>query len=149
MSLKLLATALVASSLLYSCSASKPTAHVIINNESSDGLPVEMNVSLVKDKSTNTILARTPLRPGLQFLPSKKIKKGSYFITVGANHDTLLLKQPLTLDTDRWIIITYTHKDSANIIKYHGILDTTHFKKINGKYANLDLYVESRRPPNL
>ncbi len=134
---------------LAGCHVSRPTAYVIINNESVDRTPVNMSIALHDRKTGKDILQQTTIQPGLQFIPGKKYKKGTYNITVGANDGALNIKHPITLDTDRWIIINYTLGDSANIMKTYGYLDTASHKKINGRYANLDMYVEYRRPPNL
>ncbi|GAC1439204.1 MAG: hypothetical protein NVSMB63_04370 [Sediminibacterium sp.] len=123
---------------------------MIINNESPDSNPVNMSISLDGDKQKQHVISSSAaLQPGLQYMPGRKCKKGTYTISIGTDNDAINVKHPITLDADRWILITYSLADSANIIKNYGYLDPGLFKKINGKYASLNMYVESRRPPNL
>lgn len=141
---------LACASVLLGCGASKPTAHIIINNENAYNTPVNVTVSLAgKGEQPKEMLPQTAVKPGLQFIPGKKYKKGTYYLKVGANDGSFNINHPITLDTDRWIIINYMLGDSANIVKTYGYLDTTSFKKVNGRYANLDVYIDNRRPPNL
>lgn len=137
-------------STMCACRSSKPTAYVIIHNENSD--PKAVNVSIAMNETgEQKPLHQTELalQPGLQFLPGIKYKKGNYKLTVGTKDGSFSITQPISMDTDRWIIINYAHGDSVNIVKNYGYLDPDKFKVVNGKYANLDMYVENRRPPNL
>lgn len=136
--------------LFIGCVSSRPSAHIIINNEN----PYQQSVYLTVQMSGKTdhskeVLANATVQPGLQFIPGKKYKKGTYELNIDAHDGTLTVKHPLTLDTDRWIIINYLLGDSSSIVKTYGYLDTTSFKKVNGRYANLDVYIDNRRPPNL
>ncbi|WP_078832552.1 hypothetical protein [Sediminibacterium ginsengisoli] len=132
------------------CRSSRPTAYVVIHNENGDPKAVNVSIAMSESKERKPLhQTELSLEPGLQFLPGKKYKKGTYQLTVGTKDGSFSITQPISMDTDRWIIINYAHGDSANIVKNYGFLDTDKFKVINGKYANLDLYVENRRPPNL
>jgi hypothetical protein len=142
--------ALVAAFSIGACSSSRPTAHIIINNENSYNTPINLSVSLSdKNEVVKEIVSGVSVQPGLQFIPGKKYKKGTYHLMVGTNNGDIHIKHPITLDTDRWIIINYLLGDSSSIVKTYGYLDTTSFKKVNGRYANLDVYIDNRRPPNL
>lgn len=133
------------------CRASRPVAYIIINNDNAAKTPVNISVSLHGPNTPigKQILSQAAVQPGLQFIPGKKYKKGTYSLYVSTPDGNLNIHHPLTLDSDRWIIINYTLGDSSNIVRTYGYLDTTSFKKINERYANLDLYIENRRPPNL
>jgi hypothetical protein len=134
--------------LLGACSASRPAAHVIINNESNQELPIELSIIKKHDGSTRHTVTKT-LKPGLQEIAFRKFPKGAYAVTVKAHDGLIHTQQPLALDTDRWVMITYMHNDSLTIQKRFGYVDTQNLKKINGKYTGLELYIENRCPPNL
>ncbi|SDX48569.1 hypothetical protein SAMN05444410_11749 [Hydrobacter penzbergensis] len=132
------------------CGTSRPTAHIIVNNENAYQQPVYLTVQMSgKAEHSKEVLANATVQPGLQFIPGKKYKKGTYELNIDAHDGTLNVKHPLTLDTDRWIIINYLLSDSSSIVKTYGYLDTTSFKKVKGRYVNLDVYIDNRRPPNL
>ncbi len=134
--------------LLASCSASKPNAHLIINNESANAIPIEL---LIRDKEDGKIRRniKQAVKPGLQQVALGKLAKGSYELEVKANEGVIQQHYPLALDTDRWILLTYMHGDSIQLQKRYGYVDACKMKKLDGKYAGIDLYVENRRPPNL
>lgn len=133
---------------LLSCTASRPAAYVIINNESSETIPIDLLIYNQHEGKQKERISHS-VRPGLQHIPVKKFPKGSYSVEVKANAGVISKKYPLALDTDRWIMITYMNDDSTGIQKKYGYVDTTDLKKINGKYTGINLYVENRRPPNL
>lgn len=130
------------------CGLSRPMAHLIINNES--GMDIPLNVSItsnIKGEPGETI--NNTIKPGLQELDTRKFPKGAYSITAATNNSLISVKKSLSLDTDKWIMITYTHNDSMNIQKKYGYVDTSLLKKVNGKYTGLDMYIENRKPPTL
>lgn len=133
---------------LISCTASRPAAYVIINNESSETIPIDLLISNRQEGKLRERISHS-VRPGLQHIPVKKFPKGSYSVEVNANDGMISKKYPLALDTDRWIMITYMNDDSTGIQKKYGYVDTADLKKVNGKYTGINLYVENRRPPNL
>ncbi len=133
---------------LTACTIAKQSAHVIVNNESSEQISMQLVISDQENGKTKEEINYS-LKPGLQHVPVRKFPKGSYAIQVNANNGTVCKKYPLALDTDRWIMVTYMQDDSLRLQKKYGYIDTSELKKINGKYAGLNLYVENRRPPNL
>lgn len=139
---------LTAAISLAACNVAKQSAHVIVNNESNEEISMQLVFSNQEDGKTRENLSYS-LKPGLQHVPVRKFPKGSYAIQVNANNGTVCKKYPLALDTDRWIMVTYMQDDSLRLQKKYGYIDTSELKKINGKYAGLNLYVENRRPPNL
>lgn len=129
--------------------SSKHTVWVIINNTRAGSKPVDMQISLTDSKNHHMVIAEQEVPAGLQQLPGKKIKEGTYEFSVAANDSQVLITQPVTLDGDRWIMINYVQQDSAAIVKSHGYFNTTRFTKINNQYATIDIYVDSRRPASL
>jgi hypothetical protein len=79
--------------LFAACSASHPTAHVIINNDSDRDIPLNLSISN-KDKDT---APRKPysnnIKPGLQELAPEKLPKGMYAICAETNNGLVLLPQ--------------------------------------------------------
>jgi len=133
---------------LAACNVAKQSAYVIVNNESNEEIPLQMIITDQDNKKRKEEFSYS-LKPGLQHVPVRRFPKGSYDIQVNANNGTLCKKYPLALDTDRWIMVTYMQDDSLRLQKKYGYIDTSELKKINGKYAGLNLYIENRRPPNL
>ncbi len=133
---------------LAACTVSKQSAHVIVNNESGENIPMHLIISDQENGKTKEDIHYS-LKPGLQKIPVRKFPKGSYAIQVNTHNGTICKKYPLALDTDRWVMVTYMQDDSLRLHKKYGYVDTSELKKVNGKYAGLNLYVENRRPPNL
>lgn len=134
--------------LFAACSASRPTAHVIINNDSDRDIPLNLSISN-HDKSGTRKTYRNNIKPGLQELSPEKLPKGMYAISAETNDGLVSSTKNISFDSDRWIIINFMHADSMCIQRKYGYVDTVLLKKINGKYTGLDMYAESRRPPTL
>jgi len=130
------------------CSSSRPMAHLIINNESGSQIPLNVSITHTNNgASVRTI--NNIAQPGLQELEAGRFSKGTYSVSAETNNGFVAVKKDVSFDTDRWIIITYIYNDSLNIQKKYGYVDTSLLKKINGKYAGINLYSETRRPPSL
>jgi hypothetical protein len=134
--------------LFAACSASHPTAHVIINNDSDRDIPLNLSISNNDKNSTQKIFSNN-IKPGLQELAPEKLSKGMYAICAQTSNGQISSTKQVSFDSDRWIIINFMHADSLNIQRKYGYVDTFLLKKINGKYTGLDMYAESRRPPTL
>ena len=134
--------------LSVACTVSRPTAHLIINNDSNTEIPMNLVIAPKNDKKAAKTISQT-IKPGLQQLNPEKFAKGSYIISAQTNNGQICNKQNLSLDSDRWIIINYIHNDSLGIYKKYGYVDTSVLKKIDGKYAGLDMYSGSRKPASL
>lgn len=130
------------------CSISKQSAHVIVNNESREHVPMKLVISDQENGKTKEAVDYL-LKPGLQEVHIRKFPKGAYDISLNLKNGVIHKNYPLALDTDRWIMVTYMQDDSLRLQKKYGYIDTASLKKINGEYAGLNLYVENRRPPNL
>lgn len=134
--------------LLAACSTSRPTAHVIVNNDSDRDIPLNLSISN-KDKNGTHKTFRNTIKPGLQELAPEKLSKGMYAISAETGFGMLSSTKKVSFDSDRWIIINFMHADSMCIQRRYGYVDTALLKKVNGKYTGLDMYAESRRPPTL
>lgn len=136
--------------VLCSGKAPKHGVWVVVSNSSSDGRPVEMKFSIAsKAGEIGALLAQQEIKAGLQHLPEKKLKEGVYQVQVATQNDLVGASQPFMLDSDRWVLINYIHEDSATIVKTHGYIDTTRFKKIDDKYATLYISISNRKPAGL
>lgn len=128
---------------------SRHTAWIIIHNSGKSGNVVDIRVDLLDKNEGVALHAEQQVAPGIKELPEKKVKDGPYLLSVSANNALLQSSHPVTFDSDRWIIINYIEEDSATIIKSEGFIDANRYKKVNGKYASIQLYADSRRPANL
>lgn len=134
--------------VLAACGSSRPMAHLFAYNNSDSGTPIDVSITRHTKGTANQTIHAT-LKPGLQELDSRNFSKGTYDVAAEANNGLVSVKKNMVLDSDRWVIITYTYHDSANIQKSYGYVDTAVLKKINGKYAGLDMYIENRKLPTL
>lgn len=133
--------------LLQSC-ASRSQAHMILYNDSDRETPIRLSITKNEKRSPNKIITHT-LKPGLQEVEIGKFTKGAYSVTAETQNGEIFLTKPLSLDTERWIILNYTNGDSLAIQKKYGYVDTLAMKKIDGRYIGIDMYSENRRPPSL
>jgi hypothetical protein len=134
--------------LFAACSASHPTAHVIINNDSDRDLPLNLSISNNEKNGTQKTFTSN-IKPGLQELSPEKFPKGMYAVCAQTSNGTVSSTKTVSFDSDRWIIINFMQADSLNIQRKYGYVDTSLLKKVNGKYTGLDMYAENRRPPTL
>jgi hypothetical protein len=149
MRLSLLYPVALSGTLLFvACASSRTTAHVIINNDSNTEIPMNLVISETGKKPSSKTISQT-IKPGLQELNAEKFAKGFYTISAETNNGQVCIKQNLSLDTDRWIIINYVQNDSLNIYKKYGYVDVAALKKIDSKYAGIDMYSSSRKPASL
>lgn len=144
----LILIALSASLLFVACAGPRTTAHVIVNNDSNTEIPMNLVISETGKKPSSKTISQT-IKPGLQQLNAEKFAKGFYTISAETNNGQVCIKQNLSLDTDRWIIINYVQNDSMNIYKKYGYVDVAALKKIDSKYAGIDMYSSSRKPASL
>ncbi|MES2002917.1 MAG: hypothetical protein V4450_00245 [Bacteroidota bacterium] len=140
--------ALFCACFLISCSSVRPSAHIIINNDSNKDVPLQVSITDAGSHTVSRTISQT-LRPGIQEIAAGKFAKGLYNVAVETDKGIVSISKPVSLDADRWIIINYTSTDSMSIAKKYGYVDTNFLKKINGKYTGIDLFSENRRPPSL
>ncbi|MDB5210249.1 MAG: hypothetical protein JWQ30_1076 [Sediminibacterium sp.] len=136
----------IALSLLAACSASRPTAHVIINNDSDKDIPLNLSISNKKDMGQSPMVFNINIKPGLQEMAPEKLSRGFYSVSAETSNGLVSTSRNVNFDSDRWIIINFMHNDSLNIQRKYGFVDTTMLKKVNGKYTGMDMYSENRRP---
>lgn len=134
--------------LLEGCGSSRPVAHLIINNESQEAVPLQITLIGQGNQSPGHIITQT-VQPGIQELPAGKFHKGLYYIVAEAKKGIISQVRPLSLDGDRWIIVNYMSSDSLNIQRKYGFVDTSILKKADGRYTGIGLYSENRVLPTL
>lgn len=134
--------------LLGGCGSSRPMAHLIINNESQEAIPLQVTLTKQGNPSPGHIITQT-VQPGIQEFPAGKFYKGLYYIVAEAKKGIVSQTIPLSLDSDRWIIVNYMSGDSLSIQHKYGFVDTSILKKADGRYTGIDLYSENRILPTL
>lgn len=140
---------LISSAILISaCGGIRPTALLIINNESDAPVALTVSITHKNQVSPDHLLTQT-IQPGIQQIPAGKFRKGIYRITAAAAGGNPVQTRSLSLDTDRWIIINYINSDSLGIQRKYGYVDTTLMKKIGDRYTSIDIFNENRLLPTL
>lgn len=135
--------------LLQAFITSGPTvAHFILYNDSNKEIPLYISISN-PGKANSVKTYHQIIKPGMQEFEAGKFEKNTYLVSIESDNGKVSLSKTVTLDADRWIIINYTSRDSVSIVKKYGFLDTNSLKKIDGMYTGLDMFSETRRPPNL
>ncbi len=139
---------LCSTAVLFACSASRPMAHLIINNDSQHSIPIKLSVISENNGTTHTTIRQT-LTPGLQEFNAGRFAKGMYQVSITTSDGQVSSSKKVSLDTERWIIINYTSNDSLSIYRKYGYVDTSLLKKIDGRYTGIDMFTENRRLPTL
>lgn len=134
--------------LLQSCINSRTVAHMIFYNNSDKEAPIRLSITKNNKNNPHKVLLHT-IQPGLQELEVGSFAKGAYSVTAETANGNLVVTKPVSLDTERWIILNYTSADSLSIQKKYGYVDTTVLKKVDGRFTGIDIYSENRRPPSL
>jgi hypothetical protein len=136
--------------MLWRCNLLQPKAQFYLINTSKDKPRVDIKVYLAGDTVFADTIKYSNVAPDLQYMPSITASKGKHLIIIEADRDSLLLKQPLILDKDKWIFITYFYEapiDSATLIKKYGFIDPYAAKKLKGRKPELGINVQDT-PPN-
>lgn len=128
---------------------SKHTARIIINAVGTGDKSITLKINLLDVDGEPALQTEQSVETGIRELPEKKMKEGTYVLTVSAHQEQIKIEHPLTFDSDRWIIINYSLQDSASILKSEGFIDPNRYKRIEGKYASISVYADTRRPANL
>ncbi len=132
-----------------SCRFFQPTAHFFIINESQDKKAINISVTLGGQSVFDDTIKYTNVRPGLQYTPSKTLTKGKYMITVIADSGKVQVRQPLMLDSERFIFVTYSYKapvDSTTLIKKFGF---PFADKLKGQEPKIGIYITDKEPVHL
>lgn len=138
--------------LCFGCRLFQPTAYFFISNGSEDKTPVDIQISIGRQTVFDDSIKYTNVRPDLQYTPSITLTKGKYTIFVTADSGRTSLTQPIMLDGDRWVFISYSFKtpaDSAQrerLIKDFGY-DTTYMNtKLWGTASKVGIYIMNKEP---
>ncbi len=128
---------------------SKHTARIIINAVGTGDKSITLKLSLLDVDGEPALQTEQSVETGIRELPEKKVKEGTYVLTVSAHQEQIKIEHPITFDSDRWIIINYSLQDSASILKSEGFIDPNRYKRIEGRYVSVSVYADTRRPANL
>ncbi len=134
--------------LTSACGIYKPTARLVINNDGVNAVPLQVSITKLGENNPSHILKET-LQPGIHEIPAGRFQKGLYFVTAETGTGSVKQTKPVSLDTDRWIIINYLDNDSATIQRRYGYIDTSYLKKNGERFSGIDLFTENRMLPTL
>jgi len=139
---------MVCSWLLSACGGFRPAANLVINNESNTAVPLQIRIAKKGSNQASHSLTSN-IAPGIQQIAAGRFAKGQYEVTASLTNGTVSLTRPVSLDTDRWIIINYISSDSISIQRKYGFVDTSFVKKENERFTGIDIYSENRILPTL
>ena len=131
------------------CRLFQPTAQFFIINESQDKKAVDINVTLGGQTVFSDTIKYINVRPDLQYTPNKTLSKGKYMITITADSGKVQVRQPIMLDGDRFIFVTYSYKapvDSATLIKNLGF---PFAEKLKGQEPKIGIYITDKEPVHM
>lgn len=147
---RLLFTFLV--TLCFGCRLFQPTAYFFISNGSKDKTPVDIKIKIGGQTVFDDSIKYTNVRPDLQYTPSITLTKGKYTIFITADSGKTSLTQPIMLDGDRWIFISYSFNSPADstqrerLIKDFGY-DTSYINtKLRGIPSKVGIYIMDKEP---
>ena len=132
-----------------SCRLFQPTAYFFIINESQDRKAVDISVTLGRQTVFNDTIKYTNIRPDLQYTPDRTLSKGKYIITVTADNGKVQVRQPIMLDGDRFIFVTYSYKapvDSTSLIRNLGF---PFADKLKGQEPKIGIHITDKEPVHL
>ena len=132
-----------------SCQFFHPTVHFFIINKSEDRKAIDINIKLGGQSVFNDTIKFTNIRPDLQYTARKSFKKGRYTILVTADNGKVQIKQPIMLDSDKFIFVTYSYKatvDSTTLIKKLGF---PFAEKLKGQEPKIEIYIANEKPVHL
>ena len=132
-----------------SCRFFQPTAQFFIVNESQDRKAVDITIKLGGQNVFSDTIKYSEVRPDLKYTPSKTLTKGKYTVFITADNGKVQIQQPLMLDGDRFIFVTYSYKaavDSATLIKNFGF---PFAEKLKEQEPKVKIYITDKEPVHL
>ena len=142
-------------SLFFSCRLFQPTAYFFITNESTDKPSVDFKVSIGGKSVFDDTIRYNNLKPDLQYTPSKTLTKGKYTLFISSDNGKTNLTQPIILDSDCWIFITYSFNSPADSIqrislkKYFGYDSLYLNTKLPGTASKIGIFIADKKPVHL
>lgn len=110
---------------------------------------MDINIRLGGQTVFSDTIKYTNVRPDLQYTPSKTLSKGKYTIFVTADSGKVHVQQPIMLDGDRFIFVTYSYKapaDSATLIRNLGF---PFADKLKGQEPKIGIYITDKKPVHM
>ena len=110
---------------------------------------MDINIKLGGQPVFSDTIKHSNVRPDLQYTPSKTLTKGKYTIFVTADNGKVQIQQPIMLDGDRFIFVTYSYKapvDSATLIKNLGF---PFANKLKGQEPKIGIYITDKEPVHM
>ena len=131
------------------CRWFQPTAQFFIVNESSDKQAVDFKVVLGGQNIFDDTLRYNNVRPDLRYTPNKTLPKGKYMITVTGDSGKIQVRQPIMLDGNRFIFVTYHYKkpiDSTTLVKRLGF---AYPPMLKGQEPKVEIYITDKEPVHM
>lgn len=132
-----------------SCRLFQPTAYFFISNQSQDRKAVDIEVKLAGQTVYGDTIKWTDKRPDLQYTPYHSVSNGKYTIIVTADSGRVKVTQPIMLDTDKFIFITYNYAapvDSATLIKKYGFV---YPERLKGQEPKVGIFITDKEPEHM
>lgn len=132
-----------------------PTAFFVVSNNSRDKTPVDIQIKIGGRNVFNDLIHYSAIRPDLQYATSISLSKGKYNIFITADSGKVNLRQPIMLDSDRWIFITYGYNalnDSLqgdSLIKNFGYDSRYMNTKLPEPPPKVGIYITDKEPVHI
>ena len=107
---------------------------------------MDVSVTLGGQTVFNDTIKYTNIRPDLRYTPDQTLSKGKYMITVTADNGKVQVRQPIMLDGDRFIFVTYSFKapvDSTTLIRN---LRFPFADKLKGQEPKIGIHITDKEP---
>ena len=139
------------SSLLLGCKSPNPNAYFFISNTSDNQNTVDIKVTIDTNTIYNDILKYSNIAPDLQYTPYLTLPKGKYLIRAIADSGRAFAEQPINLDADRWIFISYSYTPPIDTVEANTLLKNFHNKSfidqlLKGSPPKVIIYIMDKEP---
>ena len=132
-----------------SCSFFQPTARFFIINESYDKKNVDIKVILGKQIVFEDTIKYINIRPDRQYMTNNRQKAGKYTITVTADNGKVQVQQPIILEGDRFIFVTYSYKAPVDSVTLAKKLGHPFAGEIKGQEPKIGIHITDKEPVHL
>ena len=113
-----------AMTLFWDYRIAQPAAYFFIINESRDKGVVDIQVTIGGRRVFSDSIHYSNVRPDLQYTPYVRLPKGQYNILVTADSGKARQAEPIVVNSDCWIFVTYHFRAPVDSARRVGVPST-------------------------